>query len=580
MSVPTTVISKICPKCRVSYPYKEGHVCGVAGPAEGVVEVADGQAQDPLIGAVLGDRYQIEGHLQSGGMGIVYRARHIVLDKPLAVKVMRKAKDEVAQQRFLLEAKSACQINHEHIVDITDYGLLDDGSPYLVMELLQGRPLDALIAKGPLSPRRTCIIGEQIAFGLQVVHDKGILHRDLKPGNVFLLDRRGQDFIKILDFGIAKVTGVSSSAPEGGASTNRPTHEGTVLGTPEYMAPEQALGEEAEPRSDQYSLGCILYEMLTGTPPCTGDKPMVTLIQHINGTIVPLRQRRPDLNIPPSLEAVVMRALSRQREHRFPSMRDLAQALEVEGGLLSQGEHSGLRDASGLWLQAQGGALQQQIQQIQQLAAQMPGQVPGQVPGQMPPRMVPVSSLVETARRPVPAAVLGLKWPPPRSSRVLISGIVSSVLLLGGLLAFWMIQSRREAARARPVPTTATATKPADPPVAAGSGEAAATKPAAVEEPATKPGSEEPASETVRVQFTNTNPVAITVSCPGAKPCTAASQKSCEVRLTAVAGKCEASAPGYKAQTYGVPELRSRVKKGRARQSVSLDARGLGEIKL
>lgn len=200
MTVPTTAISRVCPRCRVTYPYKESHSCAAASASAQDPSAADGAAapggapDDPLIGAILGDRYHIESYLQGGGMGIVYRARHIVLDKPLAVKVMRQAKDDLSQQRFLLEAKSACQINHEHIVDITDYGVLDDGRPYLVMELLQGRPLDSLIAKSPLAPRRACLIGEQIAYGLQVVHDKGILHRDLKPSKV-TIEREAPSFV-------------------------------------------------------------------------------------------------------------------------------------------------------------------------------------------------------------------------------------------------------------------------------------------------------------------------------------------------------------------------------------------------
>lgn len=170
--------TRVCLSCQKAYSGQEAHVCAVGAASQ----ASHPAPQDAHIGTVLGGRYRIESFIQRGGMGTVYLARHTVLDKPIAVKILNEAKDKTALQRFLLEAKSACHINHEHIVDITDYGVLDDGRPYLVMEFLQGQPLDVVIAKGPLSPLRVCRIGEQIAQGLQAVHDKGILHRDLKPG--------------------------------------------------------------------------------------------------------------------------------------------------------------------------------------------------------------------------------------------------------------------------------------------------------------------------------------------------------------------------------------------------------------
>jgi serine/threonine protein kinase len=192
MTVGTTVISRICPDCKKSYPFKENHVCEVAAkPSEPPKEV------DPLVGAILGDRYQITSFLSSGGMGVVYKGRHVVLDKPVAIKLLRESQDETAQQRFLLEAKSACHIAHEHIVDITDFGVLEDGRPYLVMEYLQGQSLETQLSRGGALPiARVCRIGEQIARGLQAVHEKGILHRDLKPGNIFLLDRQKKDYVR------------------------------------------------------------------------------------------------------------------------------------------------------------------------------------------------------------------------------------------------------------------------------------------------------------------------------------------------------------------------------------------------
>ena len=341
MSVATTAISKTCPDCKKTYPWQEQHVCEAKSAA------ADAAVNDPLVGAVLGERYRIDSFLSSGGMGVVYKGRHVVLDKPVAVKLLRESQDPVAQQRFLLEAKSACHIGHEHIVDINDFGVLEDGRPYLVMEFLQGQSLETLLQKqGSLPWSRVCRIGEQIARGLQAVHEKGIMHRDLKPGNIFLLDRAKRDFVKILDFGIAKVmAGTRETLSDGGkplVANMRQTTQGTVLGTPEYLSPEQAAGEAIDARVDIYALGCILYEMLTGSVPFRGNGPMSTLMKHLTEKVVPPRKRRPDLTIPDSLEKIVLKAMAREKTDRYATMEELATALqgEIENTTTSQGDQS------------------------------------------------------------------------------------------------------------------------------------------------------------------------------------------------------------------------------------------------
>jgi serine/threonine-protein kinase len=341
MSVATTAISKTCPDCKKTYPWQEQHVCEAKPVAAGA------GADDPLVGAVLGERYRIDSFLSSGGMGVVYKGRHVVLDKPVAVKLLRESQDPVAQQRFLLEAKSACHIGHEHIVDINDFGVLEDGRPYLVMEFLQGQSLETLLQKqGSLPWGRVCRIGEQIARGLQAVHEKGIMHRDLKPGNIFLLDRAKRDFVKILDFGIAKVmAGTRETLSDGGkplVANMRQTTQGTVLGTPEYLSPEQAAGESIDARVDIYALGCILYEMLTGSVPFRGNGPMSTLMKHLTEKVVPPRKRRTDLTIPESLEKIVLKAMAREKTDRYATMEELATALqgEIESSITSQGDQS------------------------------------------------------------------------------------------------------------------------------------------------------------------------------------------------------------------------------------------------
>jgi len=262
-------------------------------------------------------------------MGVVYKARHVLIDKPVAIKILRKeaAQDTAAVQRFIQEAKSASKINHSNIVDITDFGVLADGHAYFVMEFLQGQTLAQAIQEGPLEAARVCTIGAQVARGLYAAHQKGIVHRDLKPENIFLLEREGQkDFVKIVDFGIAKVGG-----------GQKLTQVGMVLGTPEYMSPEQATGQETDHRVDQYALGCIMYEMLTGVVPFLGERPAQTLTKHVFEQVISPRKRKAELKIPTALDAVVMRTLAKKPEQRFPSMRELEQALtkveaEMKGG--------------------------------------------------------------------------------------------------------------------------------------------------------------------------------------------------------------------------------------------------------
>ena len=329
--VPTTGITRVCATCQQVYGYKDTHTCPKGGQVE--------PPQDPLVGATIGGRYLIESFLSAGGMGVVYRAKHSVLGKPVAIKLLKEAQDPMMQQRFLLEAKSACHIGHENIVDITDFGVLHDGRPYLVMEFLQGQSLEAIIAKNPLPPVRAVRIAEQIARGLYAVHEKGIIHRDLKPGNIFILERGRRDFVKILDFGIAKVmegTRESLSGEGSGLPNLRATATGMVLGTPEYLSPEQGAGEAIDQRVDQYALGCIMYEMLTGHVPFQGNGPMSTLMKHLTEKPVPPRKKRPDLNISEQLEKIVLKAMAQQKQNRFSTMEELGNELQnlLESGVL------------------------------------------------------------------------------------------------------------------------------------------------------------------------------------------------------------------------------------------------------
>jgi serine/threonine-protein kinase len=255
-------------------------------------------------------------------MGFVYAARHAIIDKQVAIKVLRKeaAQDEAAAQRFIVEAKAASKIGHQNIVDITDFGVLPDGHAYFVMEYLDGPTLAKLVTQlGHLPPLRAIAITVQIARGLYAAHNKGIIHRDLKPENIFVLSRDGQDdVVKIVDFGIAKDK----------ASNRKLTQVGMVLGTPEYMSPEQATGQPTDHRVDMYALGCILYEMLTGDVPFKAETSTRTLTAHVFEPVVPPSARRPDLVIPPALEAVVMRTLQKKPTDRYADLRELMVELD------------------------------------------------------------------------------------------------------------------------------------------------------------------------------------------------------------------------------------------------------------
>jgi eukaryotic-like serine/threonine-protein kinase len=282
-----------CPTCFARY-----HAGFACCPRDGAALGAGGP--DPLIGTVLGGRYRIDGVIGEGGLGIVYRAHHVRMSRGFAIKVPfgDVAADPQMRARFAREAEAACRLSHPNVVAALDVGETAAGLLYMVMELAEGPTLEEVLEAGPLEPERAMAIVAQIARGLAHAHARGLVHRDLKPANVIL---EAGDRARIVDFGIALVLADGST---------RLTSRGLVVGTPRYMAPEQALGEEIDARTDTFALGLIAYELIAGVLPHDGDGIEVAL-RYLTESLPPLRARAPRASVSPAIEALLARMLDK-----------------------------------------------------------------------------------------------------------------------------------------------------------------------------------------------------------------------------------------------------------------------------
>ncbi|HJU93163.1 MAG TPA: serine/threonine-protein kinase [Pyrinomonadaceae bacterium] len=278
------------------------------------------EIKDPFVGRVLDDKYCVEERLGAGGMGAVYRARHVEMDRPVAIKVLQQrfVEDEAARTRFLIEARAAVMLRHPNAISVTDFGQTSEGQVYIVMELLEGRTVREILSReGVIETARAISIMLQTSGAVAAAHDAGIIHRDLKPSNILVTQSADQPaIVKVLDFGIAKFT-----ADDDGTLVQA----NSVIGTPRYMSPEQNNGYELTPATDVYSLGVILYEMLTGMVPFTGSTPAEIAQKH--ATAPPHPPREIVAAIPEDIERVVLHALEKRPEDRPVNAAEFRQDL-------------------------------------------------------------------------------------------------------------------------------------------------------------------------------------------------------------------------------------------------------------
>lgn len=334
-----------CPQCGRQYAHGE-KVCAVdQTPLQADATIAVETPADPLIGVTFDGKYRLDEKLGVGGMGTVYRATHLLIDRPVAIKVLnsRFVEDEAAQVRFRREARAAGRLQHANAVTVTDFGTTTDGYVYIVMELLEGRTLREVLAhEAPLDTARAVSLMMQISAAVGAAHAAGIIHRDLKPANIFIVQRPNTPAsVKVLDFGIAKLA--TEALEEDDHMTL--TQVGVMIGTPRYMSPEQCDGAPLTPASDVYSLGIILYEMLAGMTPFTGSTPLAVAMKHSSSP--PRPPSEIVSTIPPAIESVVLHALEKSPDHRpanADEFRDELYATAEQLGL----EHSNILTAPSL----------------------------------------------------------------------------------------------------------------------------------------------------------------------------------------------------------------------------------------
>ncbi|MBU6454223.1 MAG: serine/threonine-protein kinase [Cyanobacteria bacterium REEB67] len=300
--------------------------------------------QDPMIGTVIADKYELLSVLGVGGMSTIYKAKHKYMGRMAAVKLLHPylVADASMFQRFQYEAKAASNLNHPNVVAIYDFGITSGGTAYLVMDYLEGEDLSGILEREALLPEAQALeIFRQAAAGLAHAHSKGVIHRDLKPSNLFLCpEGDGRFNVKLVDFGIAKITDVDGTSEP----AQNLTRSGEVFGSPLYMSPEQCSGKPLDVRSDIYSLGCVMYEVLTGRRPLAGATAIDTMHKHLKEMPPPFREIAPTLQVSEKLEAAVRKCLAKKPDDRFACVSDFYK--EVYGEELPQSASVAVRNNS------------------------------------------------------------------------------------------------------------------------------------------------------------------------------------------------------------------------------------------
>jgi len=329
-----------CPVCDRHNP-SDARFCAGCGHQFGAGYTTEEGAADPLLGRVIAERYRMEELLGRGGMGVVYRVEHVRIGKLMAMKLLHGAlaRDKETVKRFKREAELVSRLDHPNTVQVFDFGQ-SEGMMFLVMEYLPGRDLGQILKDdGPVPFSRVARMAAQVCGSVAQAHDHGVVHRDLKPENIMVLEESAiVDFVKVLDFGLAKLR----EQEEMGEKSI--TRQGSILGTPYYMAPEHIRGEEVDARSDVYAMGALMYKVLTGVPPFWATTPVGVLTMHLTDDVEPPSVRAPGRDIPPEADAIVLRAMAKDPAKRFQNMRELRDAL-VEY-LEAIGEASGLESVS------------------------------------------------------------------------------------------------------------------------------------------------------------------------------------------------------------------------------------------
>ncbi len=410
-------------------------------------DLSAGERNPPVsVGQVLRSKYRVEALLGQGGMGWVFLASQLPLERPVAIKLLKGSADAL-KDRFFREASLCARLQHPNIVTVHDYGEIESGELMLVMEYLDGPTLSAVNRQAPLEEARICRIIAQICRALRAAHSEGIVHRDLKLDNIVLLqDEEGLDLIKVVDFGLAKVFG-----PEAGAANPSLTVAGGVVGTPTFMAPEQIMGGAPDQRTDIYALGIILYTLLEGRAPFRGKSILEVLEQHIHTPVPPLSSTPSVLR--PRLEALIQRCTEKQPGDRYQSVEALVNELKAVYALSEEGTGLGLSSFSG-----QSSA----PREYQRLPPE-----PADITGALDP----------TLASPVPKDASPMLSPPQREQNG-VWALAAVVLLAVLALGFWGMQAWRSSeASSAQLPPPVTVVLPKTTKVDAG-------EPAKVDEPA------------------------------------------------------------------------------------------------